>query len=525
MPIDARGRTQTPDPSQAPLALAHPPQGPVVQFGQAYDSLAHGLDQVGAAYRKSQDEEARAWSSNILAESRLKWSQELTDRQANAEPNAPLFTTDYVRDFNAYAEEVLKKAPTSNAKLYLQQRLNSVLVEYSEKAKVFEANARIDYRGDQFNAAIDNSQKLMNTDPDQFQSVLAERIAEIESSSMPPIKKSDLRQKAIDRVSKAAVWSQMQRSPDAFLASIGFLGAQDPETGKPRLNSGDLQGRTGNAAFDMMPFNDRIQMLEQALRIKAQNGADMASAAKNMKHQLEDDATKSLWSLHADGKLNRVSIEDVRPVLSAERYGAFLKMLDKGGDAAKSDHSAFAHVQRLMADGKYGEAEKAAFGYHKSGLFSNSDLRSEVERAQSLNRQQGPKSPYEKERIWIGSKLDPGPMVPDPVARGRIADAQRTYDDWVQANPKATEEDHRKRATEIVGQYRLTNLGDTVLALPMPRSGDISRNVGDTARINGDIARAAKEAQRRYDAGSYTRAEYDNEMAITNQWRKAIKGQ
>lgn len=520
--MEYKPRTQTPDPAQAGLTLAHEPQGPVVQFGQAYDSLAHGINQFGEAYRRSQDEEARAWSSNILSETRLKWSQELTDRQMNAEPNAPLFTTDYVRDFNSYAEEVIKKAPTNSAKLYLQQRLNSVLAEYSEKAKVFEANARIDYRADQFTSAIDNSQKLMNTDPEQYQSVLAERIAEIDSSSMPPIKKSELKQKAVDKISKSAVWAQMQRSPDAFLESIGFSGAPDPLTGKPRLSSGDLKGRTGNAAFDMMPFNDRVQMLEQGLRLKAQNTADLNAAAKTMRTQLQEDAAKGLWSLQADGKLDRIAIENVRPVLSTEQYGSFLKMLDKGEGAQKSDPSAFANIQRLMVDGKYDEAERAAFSSHKAGTLSNADLKSEVERARTLSRQEGPKSPYERERLWVGAQLDPGPMVPDPRAKGRIADAQRELDDWSQQNPKATAQDFRKRATEIVGQYQLVNLGDTLVGLPMPRSGTISRNSADTPRILSDIAKAATEAQRRFDTHQYTQAEFDSEMAITNRWRKAI---
>ena len=37
----------------------------------------------------------------------------------------------------------------------------------------------------------------------------------------------------------------------------------------------------------------------------------------------------------------------------------------------------------------------------------------------------------------------------------------------------------QKRAQEITGQYQLINLGDTVLALPSPRSGNIRRNTAD----------------------------------------------
>lgn len=516
-------RTQVPGVGQP--ALAHAPQTPVVQIGQAYSDLERGINSVGKIFEERQAEEARAWSSNVLASTRLEWSQHLTDRMSNAQPNAPEFTKTFVDDFNKYAEDALSKAPSPAARTYLTQRLNAVLVEYAEKAKTFEAQARIDYRTDQFTNAVDNSSKLMNSDPDQYQSVLAERLAEIDSSSMPPVKKSALRQKAIDNISKAAVWSQIQRAPGAFLDSIGFSGAPDPVTGKTRQSSGDLQGRTGNTAFDMLPFETRTQMFEQAVRLKAQTDADLAKGQAQARKDLADAATKGLWAKHFDGTLKRIDIDRAAPLLPVDEYRSLLKALTHEDAPQRSDPGVYRDIQVAMNEGRFDDAQKMAYKAHRAGQLSNEHLTSFSERARNEGRQEGPKSAYERSRSYLINALDPGPFVQDPLGKQRYAEAIDEYEKWFMAGQgKRTDEEIDKFVKESVGRYKIANLGDTLMGLPAPRSGSISRNASDTPRILNEIAAAANEAQRRKDTRQYTEQEYINEMTIINRWRKAVMG-
>jgi len=512
-------QTMTPDPGRA-----YPPRAQPVNVIQPvnYDDIANAVRGAHGAYEKSRDEEARAWSSDALANTRLKWTQELINRKENAEPGAPEFSPRFIKDYDEYANEILKTAPTERAKKFLQSRLLEIRNDLGERAMGFEAQARVDYRADKFTAAIDSTAKLMNTDPSQFKVALEEQFALIDGAALPPVQKSALRQKAVDKIAGAAVWAQVQKSPTAFLESIGFMNTTDPATGKVRQSSGDLKGVTGNEAFDTLPFERRMQMFEQAVRLKAQTDADIDRLAKIERARIGDEALKNLWALDADKKLTRNHIEAVRPLISSSEYKSALKMLESPEGGVKTDPGAFRQLQGLIAGGQFDEAVNFAFRAHRNGQLSNEHLASEVNRARSQGRQEGPKTEYERSRSYITQSMDPGPLVQDPVGRSRLAEALDTFDRWVIAE-KRTDEQVEKRAKEIVQQHKFINLQDTLLGLPMPRSGNIRRNTSDIQGVLHDIAAAKREADRRYDAKQYSKTDYDQEISNLNRWRKAVQ--
>jgi hypothetical protein len=510
-------RTQTPGPSGG--ALAH---GLQVHSDNGFGVLSAALGEAADALDRSKDEEARAWSAAAVSGHRLKWTQQFYDRSANAEPNAPDFSLNFVKDYDDEANELLKSAPTPRAKSFLATRLNEVREQLGSRAMEFESKARIDYRVDQFSAGIDTTAKLMNTDPSQYPDALREQVALIDTSALPPEKKSAMRQGAIEKISQAAVWSQIQKSPQAFLDSIGF-GPIGPD-GKARKTSGDLKGITGNEAFDALPFDQRGRMFEQAIRLKAQIDGDVERTAAKRRKELEDEAAKNLWSLHADGKLKRQHIEQARSLLSPPEYHSFLKTLQEGGSATvKSDPATFRELHRMIADNRFDEAVTFAFKAHQSGLLSNEHLASGVGQARSQGRQEGPRSEYERTLNYITMSMDQGPLVHDPVGRSRLAEARDTFERWVAAE-KRTDAEIEKRGKEIVTQYKFINMSDKIIGLPNPRSGAIRRNVADTAGIMADVMAAAQEAQRRKDSKQYTEWEYQQEMRVINQWRKAVEG-
>lgn len=499
-------------------------------LSEGANDLARGVNHLTGAWREREEEEARAWSAVALSKARLDWSTNLIERQAQAQPGAPDFTPSFLRDFETYQTESVGKAPTKTAQRFLTERLADLKADLSLKALTFEAQARIDHRTDQFTSAISNTQRLMNTDPGQYQTVLAEQLAVIDASSIPPVKKSELRQKAIDQVSSAAVWSQIQKSPTAFLESIGFLDSVDPATGKMRTrkSSGDLTGVTGNAAFDAMPFDRRAVLFEQAIKLKAQIDTDAERIAVDQRKKLGTDAMQNAWSLVYDNKLGaaKVYAEKIRPLISAAEYHSLRAGIDskaKGdgtGLGQKTDPVAFRDLMDLVRTGKDDEAASAAMTYHRNGRLSNEHLGSFVRN----DRRAGPKTEYDMSRSLISRSLEPGAMVNDPVARGRQAEALDAFDRWVKENgSKAGDEGVRKRGQEIISQYRFINLQDTVLGLPMPRSGIIRRTPGDAPGMQADIVKAGQEAKKRYDNKQLTASEYQAEVEILNRWRRALE--
>ena len=487
---------------------------------QGVQAFSQGARQMQQVLMQQAEDDARAWASNTLSQQRLNWTAEFVNRQTKAAPGAADFTPSLLSDFDKTSEEVMGTAPNRASADFLRERMQDLRTNIGEKALMFEAQSRIDWRGDQYTQAVDNTAKLMNTDPSQFQTALAEQLAVIDSSGMPPIKKSDIRQKAIDRISSAAVWSQIQKSPTQFLESIGFYTAGD----KTRRNSGDLTGTTGNPAFDAMPFERRAQMFDNAIRLKAQIDIDADRAATALAKKTSDGAMKDAWDKLYSGKLTLEDVQRIKPLVSDNDYKSLREGLKQAAKPAevKTDPGVYAQILRATYSGDFAAAESLAFQAQRNGKLTNSDLSTALSHNLSLSREQGPRTEYERSRKWINDTLNPGDMVHDPVGKARLGDAIRSFDDWRITNPKADDKSIRQRAEEVLGQYQFLSLSDTVIALPMPRGTTIRRTT-DTTVLNQDILSAARKLQADRDSKKMSTAEYEQEMATLNRWRKAAE--
>lgn len=478
---------------------------------------ASNLRHAAATLQARDEEEARVWAADVVSGARLQWTQHLIDRQNKAQPGADGFTPAFIKDFDEYADDAIEKAPTNAARGFVRDRMMALREGLGQSALEFEAKARVDYRADKISGAFDNVAKLMNTDPSQYKEALAEQLAIVDGIAIDPISKSRIKQAGIEKVSAAAVWSQIQKSPQAFMESIGFGGGAG---GLTRKTSGDLTGVTGNAAFDALPFEKRVQMFEGAVRTKAQMDADTERAVKAERELLSSNALKEAFRRLDQGKLTKNYIEQISPLLSPAEYKSLLEARKSGVDGNKTDPGAFRQLQELLYTNPQ-EAEKYAFTAHRNGHLSNEHLSSTLSRARELSRSEGPKSEYERSRQYIVGSLDPGPMVQDPVGRSRLAEALDTYDRWMGAG-KRTDEEVKQRGREIVDQFKFIDLSQTVVALPHPRSGQIRRNLSDVAGMEADIRAAGAKARADLANGKLSPSDYQLEIETLNRWRKAV---
>lgn len=477
------------------------------------------LAQAAVQYGDRVNEEtARSWTSNTLSKARLDWTDRFMDLQTKAGPGAPEFTPNVLKEFDAYAAKTLSAAPTPLSRNYLETRLNDFRSDLGSKSVAFEAQARVDYRGDQYNEAVQNSTHIMMKDPSQYGVVLAERLAELDGAAIPPIKKSELREKAVMQISTAAVYSQMQKSPSSFLTSIGF---QPDADGKLRRTSADLTGPTGNSAFDALPFAQRTQMFEGAVRMKAQIDADAENAAKKLGGEGEQEAMKAVYArLYAPGgsTLTRDFVEKMRPLLKVDNYHAALKALVVGPEQ-RTDPGTLNDIERTIYSDP-ATAKQMAYTAHRNGNLSNEHLISITTRADSLTKPTQPKSEYERGRAFIVQSMDNGPLIQDPIGKSRMAEALDTFDRWMLSG-KRTDQEVMSRSREVVDQYKFIDLRDTVLALPQPRGHTIARQTASQENMLRQIVAVGESMVNKRKTGEWTESEYNAEMMTLNRWRRA----
>lgn len=593
-------RTRAEVPGRLPAGAQVPPG---TRFGVDLTPLARSLDNLSDTLHQNEEEQGRAWSANAVADARLHWTTQLDARKETAAPGAPDFTKSLVTDFDEYAAKSIENAPTPSAKRFMADRLAALRADLGSHASHYEAGARIDWRDDQLRQGSDKAAKTMNRSPEQYQVVLAEQLAIIDSSAMPQMKKSARREATIAQISNAAVWSQIQRSPSDFLRSIGFYNTpviQNPDgtvstertitvemdgkhhviptivggkqlsaddavnafrqgsnfavgtfndaasadkfakersaaggalSGRTRRTSGDLTDITGNTAFDALPHERRVQMLESALTLKSQMDVDGDKAARELRKKQADEAMKEAWArLYGQSKagpLTNEYIASIRPMLNDNEYKSLLEAKRRGPEASqRSDPATFRELQGLIYDNPR-QAEIFAHTAHRNGRLSNDDFSSALQRARTIGRSEGPKSEYERTRQLITRHMEPSPMVNDPVQKSRYGEALDTYDRWYLAGPNGQRSDRevQERGREIIDQYKLIDFSETVIALPSPRGTRIRRNPNDIQGMENDIALALTSLKKQRAEGRLTALEYDMEVETVNRWIRAIKTQ
>lgn len=495
--------------------------------GNIAGEIADALSGMLANQAKREEEAGRAWAIDAVSQARLEWTSRLQDRQASAVPGAQDFTQQFITEFDEYAAEALKNAPNAPAKKYFHERLADIRTSLGEKAIGFEAAARVDYRDNQFSKAIENNQKLMMTDPGQFDVALAETLTVIKESALPPKQRADMEQKAIIDVASAAVWSQMTKSPVGFMQSIGMVSA-DPNA---KLGAGAVEGKTGNKAFDLLPFKERVSMISKAMALRNTMESDAEQAAEKLRKEKGDEMMKEALSRldpqPGSPRLDREFIEAARPWVSPAEYKSLIQM-SRGGiqgeSTSRSDPGTFRHLQALLRDDPE-RAQREAFTAHANGMLTNSDLSSITGKAATLDRQGGPKTTYERVRQYVTGSLDPGPMVQDPQGRGRLASALNEFDKWVEGDGKTkrTDEEIERRGEEIIRQWRFVDFSNTAAALPQPRfGGKLSRGGSNFEARKAEIGAAANKAREMYNQKRVTWQEMADEMTRLREWLRLV---
>ena len=230
----------------------------------------------------------------------------------------------------------------------------------------------------------------------------------------------------------------------------------------------------------------REKLIDQAYRRSGEELRQREAVAERERKRIGDDLLKTAHERQTAGTLDRPFIERLRPFVEPNEYKSLLAGLS--GADRKDDPAAFSHIEGLVETNP-ADARRQAFVYHQNGRISNQTLQSVNTRTRGIERQEGPRSPYERERSHITQVLKPSEFVTDPAPGARYALAIREFDDYANEGNRSPAE-LRAKADDVVKRFSMVDMADlarrTGLGGRATPQEQITANLAEAERLMAD---------------------------------------
>lgn len=452
-------------------------------------SVGPGLEDVGESLQSVAKSEAANYSLQTLSKAQSDWTQQLKDRQEQAAPGAPGFTTAVMGDYNKYVKDAVKNAPNAIAGRFLQQRLAEFGTHLANQSINFEAEARQSHNETVAKQAADSTAVEIQDNPSVFPQRLSERQAAIDTMNLEPQVREKLHQYTQQTLSHFAVMGDINRDP--YAASL-------------MINDPKAEGYYQNLTAEQ-----RQSLLDHADRVLHQRVADAERVHSLAKQEQEDNSNKLLKQgiiMSTNGQLSASWVIGHSASLepSAMKY-----LLDEAsGKKIESDLHTYANL--LDAVGRGQDVREDARNALFAGQLSKEDYTRITDKAAS----EVPNS-YKKGIQYIQTGLKPGDLNPDPAHTLSLANAQNDFQDWYKNNPKATDDEVQTQAQNIVKRYQLVDTSQMMLGLHSPQF-----LVG--TRTQPDIQATKKATVKALNDGQINRDEFNKQAALLQQWDRAF---
>lgn len=303
----------------------------------------------------------------------------------------------------------------------------------------------------------------------------------------------------------------------SFLGKVDLATVRRDMTANISLTA-DKLALDPNYARNLDPAT-RASLTDQAYnRADSQRRRAEAESERDRKKR-GDEIMKDAWEKLERGTLTRDFVANARGFVEPGEYHSLIRgMKEKSdGNKVKNDEAVLADLNRILyVENDPAKAEREAFRYQKAGLLQSKTLGTFLGTARSHSRQEGPKTPYERERAYIVNAIKPSEMVPDPAGQARFAAAMREYDDFAQANPQATGTELRAKADDVLKRLSIVDMQDLAR-----RTSLGARN--DPQTILDEISGKAARYKADLDKKKINQVEYNKKMDELNKARKAAE--
>lgn len=262
--------------------------------------------------------------------------------------------------------------------------------------------------------------------------------------------------------------------------------------------------------WEGMPPDEWQGYVSAARQVDAQR----IKAEVEAKRQADDEIVKSGYDLVAEGALSPAWIEQNRDALSPTEYRVFKNATRRQNVDQKTDNEAYVgFISRATADQDQGAVQDEAFQAFSDGKLAKTDFNRIVTASRRTLEQQSDKPWLTDIRKTVSAQLAPS----DPDDKGQYAkrlDGLFELDDWVAANPKATRDEVRKKANELVDSHSKSAVKDLRAALDMPKYSTVARY----AMSRDSVTLSAQKLVQAYKGGRINSDELNRETALLKRW-------
>lgn len=455
-------------------------------------SIGPALEDVGNSVQQIVRSEAANYSLKTLSDTQSQWTQQFLDRQQSAQPGAPNFTPDLMKDYGDYVKSAVKGAPNGMAGKILNQQLTQFGNQLARKSMEFEAGARQSHNEETAKNAIEASGNELINDPTVYQQRLDERLAGIGALNMDPQVKDKLSTYAQQSLSRFAVMGDIQRDP--YKAML------------------DIQSKEPQGYYKSLTPEQRTQLMDHADSMLHQRVADaerVHSLAKQQQQENSDYLLKQGIVMSQKGQLSAAWVIGHSATLEPSAMKYLLE--DAAGKKTESDPKVYSDLLVRAARGEDTQQEiTTAF---TGGQLSKEDFTRLTDKSAS----EFP-NPYKRGIAYINTAGKTSELEPDPAKTQTLANMQNDFQDWFRKNgSQASDKDIQAEAQDIVKRYQLVKADQNLLTLPVPQMG-----LGKGTRAAPDIQGAKKDLVKGLKDGRISREDFDRQAALLSQWQAAV---
>lgn len=459
-------------------------------------NVGAGIASVGAEIQNIQDQDNATKATQLLATAQSDWITNLERRKETAQPGAPNFTPDLMKEYDAYTAKAVQQAKGTEARRFLQERLLSFGTDLQQRALQYEAGERASNNTNIAKSSIDAAGTEVMTSPSAFAPRLAERRALIDAMPFTPDAKRELKDYAQKSLSKFAVIGQINSDPYATMAQLASA------------NPTDL-------AIRALDPEVRMQLFDHADAMTRQRLADAEGLQRMQDHQLvltERDTAKTGDELLSRMQLSGKWIEANRNNLDPQDYRYFYNAL-KGDQAAsrneKSDPTVYSDlIDRAHQGQDVRDEARRAMVNHRITIESYDKINNETDASRP--------NWFKRGTEFISTSAAVSQLNPDPAAAQRKADMLDDWQDWANRNPKATDEQAHTAYHKLVHEYAIIDTSGLTLTKRAPTYLVGSRNMPNIeATEDATVAAHAR--------GEIDDLEFARQAQLIKDWRESIQ--
>ena len=182
--------------------------------------------------RQLAEGEAKVAVANAVSEAQSNWTERLTTAMQSAPADAPNFTANTLKEFDAFAEQAVAKVPELGQQA-MRERLAGIRNQIHGRAFQFEIDARNAKIGGDYNSGLELDRNTVSADPSQYNQLLANRLSLLQGLGLGAETTAKMAEATRHDMAKSAAEGMVSRSPEAFLKRTGMAGGKTGKDGQP----------------------------------------------------------------------------------------------------------------------------------------------------------------------------------------------------------------------------------------------------------------------------------------------------